>query len=253
MSDSKKYYYIKLKENYFEQDNIKVLESMENGYIYSLIIIKLYLKSAKNEGRLMMTPTIPYDPNKVEILANVIGHDVAHVREAINLGIKLDLITIIEGKEIWLNDIQNFIGKSSTEADRIRNYRKTLTKDVQMYDKRTPEIELEIELEIEKELEIKRDKKNKRKKFVKPTVEEVRQYCNERENLIDPEEFVDFYESKGWRIGKSAMKDWKACVRTWERNRSNKPTSRYSTSSPFDKVANVGKKSETFEEGGAIF
>ena len=156
MADNEKYYYIKLKDSYFDQDNIKVLESMKNGHIYSLIIIKLYLKASKTDGQLMMTQRIPYDPNNVSILANVIGHDVDHVKEAIRLGVQLDLIKIIDGKEIWMTEIQNMIGKSSTEADRIRLYRKKLDEkllpesaDVQMYDKCTPEIEIEIEKEIE--------------------------------------------------------------------------------------------------------
>lgn len=57
----------------------------------------------------------------------------------------------------------------------------------------------------------------RKEKFQKPTVEEVRAYCVERENNIDPENWFDFYESKGWRVGNQAMKDWKAAVRTWER------------------------------------
>ena len=60
--------------------------------------------------------------------------------------------------------------------------------------------------------------------FRKPTFEEVQAYCLERNNGIDPEQFIDYYESKGWVVGKSKMKDWKACVRTWERNRKGKPT-----------------------------
>ena len=59
----------------------------------------------------------------------------------------------------------------------------------------------------------------KAKKFVPPTVEEVKAYCNERRNGIDAEEFVSFYESKGWMIGKNKMKNWKAAITTWERNR----------------------------------
>ncbi len=54
-------------------------------------------------------------------------------------------------------------------------------------------------------------------RFTPPTVEEVRDYCLERNNGIDAEQFVDFYSSKGWVVGKNKMKDWKACVRTWER------------------------------------
>lgn len=53
--------------------------------------------------------------------------------------------------------------------------------------------------------------------FRKPSCDEVAEYCMERGNSIDPEEFWDFYESKGWMIGKNKMKDWKASVRTWER------------------------------------
>lgn len=58
------------------------------------------------------------------------------------------------------------------------------------------------------------------KRFTPPTVEEVKAYCTERHNSVDPQTFVDFYSAKGWMVGKNHMKDWKACVRTWERNRS---------------------------------
>jgi hypothetical protein len=61
-------------------------------------------------------------------------------------------------------------------------------------------------------------------KFKPPTVDEVTAYCGERKNGIDPEEFVDFYESKGWMIGKNGMKDWKAAVRTWERRQRSPAT-----------------------------
>lgn len=54
-------------------------------------------------------------------------------------------------------------------------------------------------------------------KFVKPTLEQVKEYCKERNNNVDPEKFIDFYTSKGWKVGNQPMKDWKACVRTWER------------------------------------
>ena len=65
-------------------------------------------------------------------------------------------------------------------------------------------------------------KNNKNSRFVPPTVEEVATYCRERNNAVDAENFVDFYTAKGWKIGKDTMKDWKAAVRTWERNNFNK-------------------------------
>lgn len=63
---------------------------------------------------------------------------------------------------------------------------------------------------------LNKDKGEKRKRFVPPTVEEVRAYCEERKNGIDPQRFVDFYQSKNWWVGKNKMTDWKASVRTWE-------------------------------------
>lgn len=56
------------------------------------------------------------------------------------------------------------------------------------------------------------------RRFTPPTVDDVRAYCNEHGYGIDPEHFVDYYESNGWRVGKNPMRDWKACVRTWVKN-----------------------------------
>ena len=61
-------------------------------------------------------------------------------------------------------------------------------------------------------------KKAPRKVFKPPTVEEVAAYCTERKNTVDPEAFVNFYESKGWVVGRNKMKSWQAAVRTWEKN-----------------------------------
>lgn len=60
------------------------------------------------------------------------------------------------------------------------------------------------------------------KRFTKPTLEEVRAYCQERKNCVNAEKFVDYYDSNGWKVGKNPMKDWKAAVRTWEKNRFDK-------------------------------
>lgn len=71
-------------------------------------------------------------------------------------------------------------------------------------------------LDIRKEI-------HKEKKFKKPTLEEVETYCRERNNNIDAQHFIDFYDSKDWMIGKNKMKDWKACVRTWEAKEPHTP------------------------------
>jgi hypothetical protein len=63
-------------------------------------------------------------------------------------------------------------------------------------------------------------------RFTKPELSEVYAYCKERKNKVNAQSFLDFYESKGWMIGKNKMKDWKAAVRTWEKNESTQQTKR---------------------------
>lgn len=58
----------------------------------------------------------------------------------------------------------------------------------------------------------------KAKRFVPPTIDEIKIYCLERKNKVDPEKFFNFYQSKGWLVGKSKMKDWKASIHTWEKS-----------------------------------
>jgi predicted phage replisome organizer len=164
MSDNKKYYYLKLKDNFFEQDAIKIIEGHTNGYIYSNILLKLYLKAIKYEGCLRITEAVPYAPSQIELLSRVINHDPAHVSHAIKLAINLELMTVINSEEMWFTDIQNYIGHSSTEGDRIKNHRlklkdpkkyrklKEIAENVQMYDKRTPELEIDIESDKEKDI-----------------------------------------------------------------------------------------------------
>lgn len=65
--------------------------------------------------------------------------------------------------------------------------------------------------------------REKRQRFAPPTIEEVASYCKERNNSVDPQRFVNYYESNGWMVGRNKMKDWKAAVRTWENNGYSKP------------------------------
>ena len=77
--------------------------------------------------------------------------------------------------------------------------------------------------------------------FFPPSVEDVRAYCQERKNSVDPEAFVDFYTSKGWLIGKNRMKDWRAAVRTWERERTEGKSKGRPRAQTFNNYAEAGK------------
>lgn len=231
MSDNKKYYYLRLKDNFFDSDELKILESMKDGYLYSNILLKLYLRSLKNDGKLVVNDRIPYN---AEMLASVTGHQVGTIKQALSMFKELGLIDVLENGAIYMLDIQNFIGKGSSEADRKREYRQRIETDRtnvqtnlrQISEKSPPkiEIELEKEIKIEKEIDSSASTTTKRKRFEKPTLSEIEQYCIERNNNVNAEHFFDYYESNGWKVGKNSMKDWKAAVRTWERSEYRKPT-----------------------------
>lgn len=74
---------------------------------------------------------------------------------------------------------------------------------------------------LKENIKEKADKPPRATRFTPPTLEEVKSYCEERGNSVDPERFFDFYSSKGWMVGKNRMKDWKAAVRNWERDSEN--------------------------------
>ena len=233
MSDNKKYYYLRLKDNFFDSDELKILESMKDGYLYSNILLKLYLRSLKNDGKLVVNDRIHYN---AEMLASVTGHQIGTVKQALSIFNDLGLIDVLENGAIYMLDIQNFIGKGSSEADRKREYRQRIETDRtnvqtnlrQISEKSPPEIEIELEKEIkiEKEIDSSASTTTKRKRFEKPTLSEIEQYCIERNNNVNAEQFFDYYESNGWKVGKNSMKDWKAAVRTWERSEYRKPNSK---------------------------
>ena len=128
MSDNQKYYYLKLVDNFFDRDEMIMLESMPDGYLYSNILLKLYLRSLKNTGKLMFNDRIPYNPT---MLANITRHPVAVVEKAVDIFEQLGLVEILDNGAIYMLDIQDFIGKSSTEADRKRNYRRRIDEEKQ--------------------------------------------------------------------------------------------------------------------------
>lgn len=121
--DNKKYYYMRLKEDFFDTDEMKLLEAMQDGYLYSNILLKMYLKSLKGNGKLMFNNAIPYNS---QMIATVTGHQVGTVEKALEIFRQLGLIEVLESGAIYMIHIQNFIGKSNTEADRKRAYRKLI-------------------------------------------------------------------------------------------------------------------------------
>ena len=161
MADNRKYYYLKLKESYFDDDAIVLLESMPDGILYSNILLKLYLKSLKNGGKLQLDENIPYT---AQMIATLTRHQIGTVERALEIFRQLGLVEQLDSGAFYMTDIELMIGQSSTEAERKRAARlenKALlpprTNGGHLSDIRPPEIEIkkEIDIEIEKERELK--------------------------------------------------------------------------------------------------
>ena len=161
MSDRRNYYYLKLRDNFFDSDSMILMENMKDGYLYSNILLKLYLKSLKDGGRLMLNGHIPYNS---QMIASITRHQVGTVEKALQVFEELGLVEVLDSGAIYMLDIQNFIGESSSEADRMRAYRKRIDTEKQAGhmsnicnnicpDKCAPEIEIEKEIDIEIDLE----------------------------------------------------------------------------------------------------
>ena len=155
MSDNRKYYYLKLKENYFDEDAIVLLESMQDGILYSNILLKLYLKSLKNGGKLQLDENIPYT---AQMIATITRQQIGTVERALQIFLKLGLVEVLDSGTFYMSNIELLIGQSSTEAERKRAARlqnKALsalrTSGGHLSDIRPPEIEIELEKEIEGE------------------------------------------------------------------------------------------------------
>lgn len=128
MSENKKYFYMKVKDDFYDSNEIIALESLPDGVLYSNILMKMYLKSLKQEGKLMINEFIPMDSNT---LAQIVRQPQAVVEKAIDIFKQLKLIDILDDGAIYMLNIQNYIGKSTTEADRKRDYRQRILNDKQ--------------------------------------------------------------------------------------------------------------------------
>lgn len=137
MADKTKYYYLKIKENFFDSEDMKLLESMDNGYLYSNILMKMYLLSLKNGGKLMYKDKIPYNS---KMLSTILNHNVDVLDNAIKVFKELNLIEILDSGAIFMLDIQNYIGKSSDEADRKREYRNRIEETKKIETDKCPDI-----------------------------------------------------------------------------------------------------------------
>ena len=103
-------------------------------------------------------------------------------------------------------------GRPTKDKSMVSEVKSMVSDDESIVSEEKPNIKETI-TETIKETENKKESK----RFAPPSIDDVREYCRERKNKVDPETFIDFYSAKGWKVGNQPMKDWKAAVRTWEK------------------------------------
>lgn len=211
----KGYYYLKLKENFFESDELKILESMENGYLYSNILLKLYLKALKNDGRLTFNEFIPYD---VKMLATITGHNIDITEKALTIFKRMGLIEVLDNGTIYMMNMQQMIGSISSEGVRKAEYRERIKIEKQGGTSlgQCPNI---ISNSISNSLSnsnIEKEKINKRERFVPPTLEQVTEYAKSKGRGDLASKFLEYYTVANWVDSKgNKVKNWKQKFLTW--------------------------------------
>jgi len=219
--------WIKIKVDLFNDEKIQLIETMPDADTIIVIWFKLLaLAGIKNDGGIIrMNDKMAYTD---DMLATIFRRKLSVVILALEIFRKYDMIDIVDNKILITNweKHQNVDGldkiklQNKERQQKYRDNQKTLLLESKEKNK-----------EIDSKNKSKRETvmntlhnvtvKPVKKKFVIPTIKQLEEYCNERKNKVNPEAFIDHYISNGWVVGKNKMKDWKAAVRTWERNNFN--------------------------------
>ena len=305
MSEPKRYFWLKLHKDFFQRKEIKRLRKIAGGDTYTIIYLKMLLRSIMSDGKL-------YFDGLEDDFASELALDLDEKEENVQITIqyllKSGLLEMCSDEEYYLPDTKDSTGCETAAASRMRKCRakkdklernnvtpmlqsgygekekdKELYKDRELYkdididtlslceqktlihntwedafELITTNVKKSLDnlvdeygavLTKEAILDAKKQGKShikhiegvlknkllesnvpvsaaKKKRFIKPTLEEIKQYCIERGNKVDAQHFFDYYESNGWRVGKNSMKNWQAAVRTWERSEYRKPNSK---------------------------
>lgn len=221
---AKKYYWLKLPNDFFQTKEIKRLRRIAGGDTFTVIYLKMMLKTLATDGRLYYEG---YENNFVSELAMDIDEDEQNVEITVQYLMRYGLLQMVDESEYIVPQAANAIGSETAAAERKRRQREK-EKQLLQCDNVTPmsqichvekekEKELEIELELEKEKKASADAPTpkKRKRFVKPSLQELEEYISEKGYVISAEDFLAYYEANGWKVGRNPMKSWTAALAMW--------------------------------------
>ena len=213
--------WIKITTDIFDDEKILLIESMPDADAIIVIWFKILVLAGKtnNCGLLTINDTIPYSD---EMLATIFRRPLNTVRMALEVFEQFGMIDIINDTIAipkW-DKHQNIEGMDKIRRQNRERKRRQRERESQLLldDNMSRDTSRDVTQQNKNKNKDKdKDKEINRGRFTPPTLSEVQDYISEKGYHIDAESFIDFYESKGWMVGKNKMKDWKAAVRTWEK------------------------------------
>ncbi len=226
MAEGKRYYWLRLHDDFFASPRIKKLRRLAGGDTFAIIYLKMQLRALKTEGVLYWTGL---EPDFADELALDLDEEPDNVKLTLAFLLSCGLAETDDNIRFFLPAVLENTGSETASTQRWRDWkaRKALDSNTAQT---LPQQTANADKEIEKEKRIERDrdkeetdtkereqKKQSAPRFSPPALEAVKAYCLEKGFTMDPEEFTDYYEAKGWKVGSAPMKDWKAACRNWER------------------------------------
>ena len=231
--------WVKLTVDMFDDEKIKIIQAMPEGDALLVVWIKLVTLAGKTNdgGYIYISEGLPYTE---EMLSVIMNKPISTIRLALDVFSRLGM-TDNDTKGIFLINFEKHQSLDKLEKIKIQNReRKRLQRERQ---KMLPICDNTVTSHADVtechaiDIEEDKDKEKDIKKFIKPTLEEVQAYCNQRNKGVDAQKWFDYYTSNGWKVGKNPMKDWKAAIRTWERSGEGaRDIGKYKRSFDYDKL-----------------
>lgn len=210
MGEGKRYYWLKLKEDFFQSKRIKKLRNMAGGDTYTIIYLKMQLLALRTDGVLTWTGL---EDNFADELALDLDEKPEDVTVTLMYLIKTGLAETRDNISFVLPWVLENTGSETAGAQRWRDW-----KARQALDANTTLTEPKQIANGEKEIEKEKDKRDREKKFIPPTLEEIKAYCKERNNSVDAQKFFEYYSAGHWKDGQGRpVKNWKQKLITWEK------------------------------------
>lgn len=231
----KRYYWLKLQDDFFNSLRIKKLRKLAGGDTFTIIYLKMQLLAMKKDGVLEYKGL---EDSFAKELALELDEDDDNVDITVRYLLSCGLLETSNDRKYFVPYAVENTGSEGSSAKRMRDAR---AKSVTLCEQSATLCAHSYgEKEIEKEIEEEKSSKGKAKRFTPPTLDDVRAYCIERGKGVDADKWYNHYTANGWKVGRNPMKDWKAAVRTWEKEGAESRAGNARNSAAAGKTERVG-------------